>query len=131
METSGRTGIEISPGISEAHRKTETFLRALHLEWFGAAIASLAKGATMIITVDGATREEPWAGTHFIECAPGTHRLELQWNTHSIGGRSLAPLRQEITVEPGRVTELVYTVQQGLTHGPAAASLEIKGTRPA
>ena len=129
MDTRGKTGIEISPGVSEAQRKTEALLRALHLEWFGAAIKSLAKGATMIITVDGATREEPWSGTHFVECAPGTHELELQWNTHSIGGRSLAPLRRQIAVEPGRITEVVYTVQTAASHGLAAASLEVKGTR--
>ena len=129
MDTRGKTGIEIAPGISEAQRKTDKLLRALHLEWFGAAIKSLAKGATMIITVDGATREEPWSGTHFVECAPGTHELELQWNTHSIGGRSLAPLRRQIAVEPGRITEVVYTVQTAASHGLAAASLVVKGTR--
>ncbi len=123
-------GIEISPGLSDAQRKTNGFLHKLHLDWFGAAIASLAKGATMTITVDGVKREEPWSGVHFIECAPGVHELELEWNTHSIGGHSLAPLKQDITVEPGRVTELVYSVQTVLSHGMPAASLEIKGTRP-
>ena len=124
-----KTGIEISPGISEAQRKTEAVLHALHLDWFGAAIQSLAKGATMTITVDGVKSEEPWSGVHFVECAPGTHRLELEWNSHSIGGHSLAPLKQEITVEADRITELVYTVQTALSHGLPAASLEIKGTR--
>lgn len=131
MATTGKTGIEIAPGISEAQRKTSEFLHALHLDWFGTAIASLAKGATMTITVDGTKREEPWAGVHFIECAPGTHKLELEWNSHSIGGHSLAPLKRDIVVEPGRVTELVYAVQTLVSHGPAAASLEIKGTRAA
>lgn len=124
-----KTGIEIQPGISDAQRKTDEILHKLHLDWFGAAIKSLAKGATMTITVDGQKREEPWSGVHFVECSPGKHQLELEWDTHSIGGHSLAPLKQEITVEEGRITELVYTVQTGLSHGPAAASLEIKGTR--
>lgn len=131
MGTTGKTGIEIAPGISEAQRKTETILHALHLDWFGAAIKSLASGATMTITVDGRKREEPWSGVHFVECSPGTHVLELEWNSHSIGGHSLAPLKQEISVEPGRITELVYTVQTVLSHGPPAASLEVKGSREA
>lgn len=129
MDSTGKTGIEISPGISDAQKKTEKLLHALHLDWFGAAISSLAKGATMTITVDGTKREEPWAGTHFIECAPGAHELELEWDSHTIGGHSLAPLTRDITVEPGKITELVYTVQTLLSHGPPAASLEIKGTR--
>lgn len=125
------SGIEISPGISEAQRKTNEFLHKLHLDWFGAAITSLAKGATMTISVDGTKRVEPWSGVHFVACEPGVHALELEWDTHSIGGHSLAPLKQDITVEPGRITELVYTVQTLVSHGRPAASLEIKGTRPA
>lgn len=125
------SGIEISPGVSEATKKTTELLHKLHLDWFGAAIASLAKGATMTITVDGVKREEPWSGTHFVACEPGTHQLELEWDSHSIGGHSLAPLKQEITVEAGRVTQLVYTVQTALSHGRPAASLEVKGTRAA
>jgi hypothetical protein len=66
---------------------------------------------------------------HFVECAPGTHKLELEWNSHTIGGHSLAPLKQDITVEAGRVTELVYSVQTVVSHGLPAASLEVKGTR--
>jgi len=131
MGTTGKTGIEISPGISDAQRKTAKFIHALHLDWFGAAIKSLAAGATMTITVDGVRREEPWAGVHFVECAPGTHKLELEWNSHSIGGHSLAPLKQDIIVEAGRVMELVYTVQTLTSHGRPAASLEVKGTREA
>lgn len=129
MSTEAKTGIEISPGISEAQRTTSELLHKLHLDWFGAAIKSLASGATMTITVDGQKREEPWSGVHLVECAPGTHQLALEWNSHSIGGHSLAPLEQTITVEPGRITELVYSVQTLLSHGPAAASLEVKGTR--
>lgn len=123
------SGIEISPGISEATRKTNELLHKLHLDWFGAAIASLAKGATMTITVDGVRREEPWSGVHFVACEPGVHKLELEWDSHTIGGHSLAPLKQDITVEEGRITELVYTVQTVVSHGRPAASLEIKGTR--
>lgn len=123
------TGIEISPGISEATRKTKELLHKLHLDWFGAAIASLGKGATMTITVDGVKREEPWSGVHFVACEPGVHELELEWDSHTIGGHSLAPLKQQITVEPGRITECVYTVETLLSHGLPAASLEIKGTR--
>jgi uncharacterized cupredoxin-like copper-binding protein len=129
MDTAGKTGIEISPGISEATKTTNKLLHALHLDWFGAAIAASAKGATMTITVDGTKREEPWSGTHFVECTPGTHELQLEWDSHTIGGHSLRPLKQQITVEPGKITELVYTVQNAVTHGLAAASLEIKGTR--
>lgn len=125
------SGIEISPGISGATRKTKELLHKLHLDWFGAIVSSLAKEATMTITVDGVKREEPWAGTHFVACEPGVHKLELEWDSHSIGGHSLAPLVQNITVEPGRVTELVYSVQTVVSHGRPAASLEIKGTRPA
>ena len=124
-------GIEISPGISDAQRKTDEVLHALHLDWFGAAIKSLAAGATMTITVDGNRREEPWAGIHFVACAPGTHKLELEWNSHTIGGHSLAPLKQDVTVEAGRITELVYTVQTVKSHGLPAASLLVKGTREA
>jgi hypothetical protein len=132
MDTKGKTGIEISPGISDAQKKTAELLHALHLDWFGVLVGKTLKATTMSITVDGGeTREEPWSGTHFVECAPGTHKLELQWNTHHIGGRSLAPLVSEISVEPGRVTELVYIIQTALSHGLPAASLEIKGTRPA
>lgn len=127
----GKTGFEISPGISNAQKKTAEILHALHLDWFGVAVGKLMKDTTMIITVDGQRREEPWHGTHFVECAPGVHKLELAWNTHGIGGASLKALVQDITVEPGRITELVYTIQQASTHGLAAASLEIKGTRPA
>lgn len=125
------SGIEIAPGISEATRKTNDLLHKLHLDWFGAAIASLAKGATMTITVDGVKREELWSGVHFIACEPGVHALELEWDSHSIGGHSLAPLKQNITVEAGKITELVYTVQTVMSHGRPAASLEIKGTRNA
>jgi hypothetical protein len=125
------SGIEISPGISDAQRKTDTVLHALHLDWFGAAIKSLAAGATMTITVDGVKRAEPWSGVHFVACEPGVHELELEWDSHSIGGHSLAPLKHEVTVEPGRITELVYTVQTVVSHGRPAASLEIKGTRAA
>ncbi len=125
------SGIEISPGISEATRKTNELLHKLHLDWFGAAITSLAKGATMTITVDGVKREEPWSGVHVVACDPGVHKLELEWNSHSIGGHSLAPLKQEITVEPGRITQLVYSVQTVISHGRPAASLETKGTREA
>lgn len=131
MEANGTSGIEISPGISEATKKTAALLHTLHMDWFGAAINALAKGATMTITIDGVRREEPWAGTHFVACSPGTHELALEWDSHSIGGHSLAPLKQQITVEPGRVTELVYTVQTSVSHGLPAASLEIKGTREA
>src|SRR5689334_18546139 len=120
MKPTHRTGIEIRPGISNAQKRTTEILKALHLEWFGAAIQSLAKGATMIITIDGHRSEEPWSADHFFECAPGTHTVELEWNTHSIGGRSLAPLKCEIAVEPSRITEVEYTVQTGLSHGPAA-----------
>jgi hypothetical protein len=129
MGTSGKTGIEIAPGISDAQRRTDKVLHALHLDWFGAAMKSAASGATMTITVDGNRREEPWSGVHFVECAPGIHHLELEWNSHTIGGHSLAPLKQDITVEAGRVTELVYAVQTVISHGPPAASLEVKGTR--
>ncbi|MGE0785247.1 MAG: hypothetical protein AB7S26_06130 [Sandaracinaceae bacterium] len=125
-----KTGIEIKPGISDAQRKTDALMKKLHLEWFGAAIKSLAKGATMTITLDGQRRTEPWAGAHFVECTPGAHELQLEWDTHSIGGHSLEPLVQTITVEPGQITELVYSVQTLVSHGPAAASLEIKGRRP-
>lgn len=131
MTTTGKTGIEIAPGISETQRKTDAFLHALHLDWFGKAIKSLASGATMTITVDGVRREEPWAGVHFVECAPGTHKLALEWDSHTIGGHSLAPLEQDIVVEAGRVTQLVYTVQTLTSHGRPAASLENKGTREA
>ncbi len=126
-----KSGIEISPGISETTRKTNELLHKLHLDWFGAAIASLAKGATMTITVDGAKREEPWSGVHFVACEPGVHELQLEWDSHSMGGHSLAPLKQDITVESGRITELVYAVQTLTSHGRPAASLEIKGTREA
>jgi hypothetical protein len=129
MTTTGRTGIEISPGISDAQKTTDKLLHALHLDWFGSAIKSLASGATMTIKVDGNRREEPWSGVHLVECSPGTHELELEWNSHTIGGRSLAPLKREITVEPGRITELVYTVGTVLADGLPAASLEVKGTR--
>ena len=124
-----KTGIEISPGISDAQRKTDKFLHALHLDWFGVAIKSLAAGATMTITVDGNRREEPWAGVHFVACAPGTHKVALEWDSHTIGGHSLAPLEQEVNVEADRVTELVYTVQTVTSHGLPAASLLMKGTR--
>ena len=129
MNAARTTGIEIAPGISDAQRKSDAFLHALHLDWFGAAIKSLAKGATMTITVDGRKRKEPWAGVHFVECEPGAHALELEWDSHTIGGHSLAPLQREITVEPGKITEVVYTVQTVTSHGLPAASLEIKGTR--
>ena len=129
MDIAGKTGIEIAPGISDAQKKTDRFLHAVHLDWFGAAIKSLASGATMTITVDGNKRQEPWSGTHFVECSPGTHALELEWDSHSMGGHSLAPLKYEVTVEPGRITEVVYTVQTVTSHGLPAASLEIKGTR--
>jgi hypothetical protein len=130
MDTNGKTGIEISPGISEAQKVTAKVLHALHLEWFGALVGDILKDTTMGITVDGQRREEPWHGTHFFECAPGTHELKLDWNTHSfMGGRCLAPLKCEITVEPDRVTEVVYTIQQLPTHGLPCASVEIKGTR--
>jgi hypothetical protein len=125
------SGIEIAPGISETTRKTNELLHELHLDWFGAAIASLAKGATMTITVDGVRREEPWSGVHFVACEPGVHQLELEWDSHSIGGHSLAPLKQAVTVEPGNVTELVYKVETVVSHGRPAASLIVKGTRPA
>jgi len=115
--------------LSDAQRKTDAFLHALHLDWFGTAIKSLAKGATMTITVDGKKRQEPWAGVHFVECAPGEHSLELEWDSHTIGGHSLAPLKHKITVEPGKITEVVYTVQTSTSHGLPAASLEIKGTK--
>jgi hypothetical protein len=131
MDTTGKGGIEISPGLSEAQKTTAKLLTALHLDWFGAAVDSLLSSTTMTITVDGVERVEPWHGTHFVECAPGTRQLELRWNTHSIGGRSLAPLKADITVEPGRVTELVYAMQTVATHGLPCASLEIKGTRAA
>lgn len=132
MSTNGRTGIEISPGVSEIQRATEEMLHALHLDWFGALVRSTASATTMGIRVDqGERREEPWAGTHFVACAPGERELELDWNTHSIGGRSLRPLKAKVIVEPGRVTEVVYIVQQASTHGLAAASLEITGTRAA
>ena len=132
METKGMTGIEISPGISAAQRTTTKLLETLHMQWFGALVAKLGEGTTMGIRVDdGERREEPWAGTHFMPCAPGEHALSLDWNTHSIGGRSLAPLQCKVVVEPGRVTLVEYTVQQLSTHGLAAASHEIKGTRPA
>ena len=129
MATTGKTGIEISPGISDAQRTTDKILHALHLDWFGAAIKASAAGATMTITVDGNRREEPWSGVHFVECAPGTHKLELEWDSHPIGGHSLAPLKQEITVEAGRVTELVYAVGTVISNGLPAASLQVKGTR--
>jgi hypothetical protein len=116
-QTMAKTGIEISPGISDTQRKTDELLHALHLDWFGAAIKSLAAGATMTITLDGNRREEPWAGVHFVACAPGTHELELEWNSHTIG------------VEADRVTELVYTVQTVTSHGLPAASLLVRGTR--
>lgn len=124
-----KTGIEISPGLSNAQKATAELLHAVHLDWFGVAIAKLAKGATMIINVDGRRSEEPWAGPHFVACSPGTHAVALEWNSHSIGGRSLAALKIDVTVEAGRVTELVYKVQTLTTHGPAAASIEITGTR--
>jgi hypothetical protein len=130
MGTNGATGIEISPGLSEEQKTTAKLLHAIHLDWFGAIVASTMKATTMIITVDGVRREEPWNGTHFVPCAPGTHAVALEWNTHSIGGRSLAPLRCEITVEPGRVTEVTYIAKSAWA-GLPCASIEIKGTRPA
>ena len=131
--TRGKTGIEISPGISDAVKKTAELLHAVHLDWFGKLVGEIVKDATMGISVDGGTeREEPWNGTHFVECLPGKHTVALLWRTHSLmGGRAITPLEVEVTVEPGQVTMMTYTVQQGNTHGLAAASAEIKGTRPA
>ncbi len=126
------TGIEISPGISAATKATEELLHKVHMDWFGVMMKKLARGATMGIRVDkGERREEAWSGTHFVACEPGERTLELDWNTHTIGGRSLAPLVLRVTVEPGKVTEIVYTVQNAATHGLAAASADVKGTRPA
>lgn len=125
------SGIEISPGISAAQKTTNELLHKLHLDWFGVMIENLAKGATMTIRVDrGERREDAWSGTHFVACEPGDHDLELEWDSHSIGGHSLAPLEMRVSVEPGRVTEIVYTVQTAVSHGLPAASAEIKGTRP-
>jgi hypothetical protein len=66
-----------------------------------------------------------------VPCDPGEHELELDWNSHSIGGRSLAPLKVRVSVEAGRVTQVEYLVQTAASHGLAAASAEIKGTRAA
>ena len=104
MDTAGQTGIEIAPGVSEAQRRTDAFLHALQLDWFGTAIKASASGATMTITVDGNKRQEPWSGVHFVACEPGKPALELEWDSHSLGGHSLATLKHEITVELVKIT---------------------------
>jgi hypothetical protein len=65
----------------------------------------------MTVTVDGNRREEPWTAVHFVECAPGTHKLELEWSSQTIGGHSLASLEQDITVEAGHVIGLSIQFQ--------------------
>jgi hypothetical protein len=126
VDTTGKTGIEISPGLSGGQKIIGKLLHAAHLDAIGRAVGG---ATTMIIDVDGDTREEPFYEAHFVECAPGTHRLRLEWRMKHTGTNAPSAIEQDVEVQAGRITEVVYTMKNVLAGGGTAASLEVTGSR--
>jgi hypothetical protein len=126
MDTTGKTGIEISPGLSGGQKVIGKLLHAVHLDVIGRAVGG---ATTMVITIDGETREEPFYEAHFVECPPGKHRLRLEWRMKGTGTNSPSAIEQDVDVETGRITEVVYTMKNIVAGGGTAASLEVTGSR--
>jgi hypothetical protein len=133
---SKQTGIEIQVALTPGQKTIGKVLHALHLDKIGAWVAKMEQA---VIKVDGQRREEPLYEAHFIETSPGTHTVEMfmRGGRKDSIGEALAPITNAlsegvfgasmtVTVEPGTVTVLIYTPQDG-----GGAQLELVGTRPA
>jgi hypothetical protein len=123
----GKTGIEIQVGLSPGQRSIGKVLSALHLEKLGELVGKMME---LVITLDGAERVEPLYEAHFIEAAVGEHALDLYLRGKGPSSeglqRALRNQSRSVTVEPGMVTVLVYTPNDGI-----GSTLELVGTRPA
>jgi hypothetical protein len=127
MTGAGKTGIEIKVGLTPGQQVIGKVLHALHLDVIGELVAKIEKA---VITVDGHRIEEPLYEAHFIEAAPGEHRVEMYMKPKGLLVEAIQQLvrgtKLTTTVEPGKVTVLLYTPEDG-----PGATLRLVETRPA
>ena len=122
-----KTGIEIQVGLTPGQKVIGKVLETLHLGAIGKLVAQMSKA---VILVDGERRDEPLYEAHFIEAAPGPHRVEMFMQGRGPSSDTIASLvygaKLDATVEAGKVTVLRYTPSDG-----AGASLELLEHRDA